>query len=64
MWLKIMLQFIFQRFYTDLTPYYMMIIIGSLGFAAVFFYILYHVIRFIIQYKKKTKEANYKEQKN
>jgi len=56
MWLIIMLKlFILQRFYTDLTPYYMMIIIGSLGFAAVFFYILYHIIKFIIQYKKKDK---------
>ncbi len=42
----------------------MMIIIGTLGIAAVFFYILYHIIKFIIQYKKKTKEENYKEEKD
>jgi hypothetical protein len=37
----------------------MMILIGSLGIAAVFFYILYHIIKFIIQYKKKKGRETY-----
>jgi hypothetical protein len=56
MW-AIIIQFLVQNIpwiiTPDLTPYYMMIIIGSLGFAAVFFYILYHIIKYVIQNRKK-----------
>lgn len=50
----------------DLFPYYVMILLGILGLIAVFLYIFYHIVKFLIQNrhlsedktKKKEKELN------
>lgn len=48
----------------DLFPFYLMIIFGILGLTAVFIYILYLVLKFLIQRRKSDgNEINNKESK-
>ncbi|TXT63507.1 MAG: hypothetical protein BAJALOKI1v1_710002 [Promethearchaeota archaeon] len=56
MWVIIYLLSVFVRINPDLTPYYLMIIIGILGFVCVGLYILYLIIKYVIQSKRKRKK--------
>lgn len=47
----------------DLFPYYVMILLGIVGLTAVFLYILYHIVKFLIQNRNLSKDKNKKKEK-